>query len=85
MKSVQCDNGREFDNAASRTFFLAKGVSLRMSCAYTSQQNGKAERMHQTTNNVTRTLLFQASMPPFIGLMLSQPPHTSSTIFPPRL
>ena len=35
-----------------------------MSCPYTSQQNGKAERMIRTTNNVTRTLLFQAFMPP---------------------
>jgi hypothetical protein len=64
IKSVQCDNGREFDNSASRAFFLAKGVSLRLSCPYTSQQNGKAERMLRTLNNITRTLLFQASMPP---------------------
>jgi hypothetical protein len=35
-----------------------------MSCPYTSQQNGKAERLIRTVNNVTRTLLFQASMPP---------------------
>jgi len=34
-----------------------------MSCPYTSQQNGKVERMIRTVNNVTRTLLFQASMP----------------------
>jgi histone deacetylase 1/2 len=70
IKSVQCDNGREFDNSASRTFFLAHGTTLRMSCPYTSQQNGKAERMIRTVNNVTRTLLFQASMPPLTGLML---------------
>jgi histone deacetylase 1/2 len=70
IKSVQFDNGWEFDNSASRAFFHAKGVSLRMSCPYTSQQNGKAERMIRTINNVTRTLLFQASMPPRIGLML---------------
>jgi len=63
IKTVQCDNGREFDNSVSRAFFLAKGVSLRMSCPYTSQQNGKAERMIRTINNTTRTLLFQASMP----------------------
>ena len=67
IKSVQCDNGREFDNSASRAFFLAKGVTLRMSCPYTSQQNGKAERTIRTTNNVIRTLLFQASMPPLLG------------------
>ena len=35
-----------------------------MSCPYTSQQNGKAQRMLRTANNVTRTLLFQASMLP---------------------
>jgi hypothetical protein len=38
-----------------------------MSCPYTSQQNGKAERTIRTTNNVIRTLLFQASMPPLLG------------------
>ena len=58
VKSVQCDNGREFDNSASRAFFLAHGTTLRMSCPYTSQQNGKAERMIRTVNNITRTLLF---------------------------
>ena len=35
-----------------------------MSCPYTSPQNGKAERMIRTTNNVMRTLLIQASLPP---------------------
>jgi transposase InsO family protein len=64
IKSIQCDNGCEFDNSTSHAFFLANGVSLRMSCPYTSQQNGKAERIIRTINNVTRTLLFQASMPP---------------------
>jgi len=37
---------------------------LRMSCPYTSPQNGKAERMIRTTNDVMRTLLIQASLPP---------------------
>ncbi|WVZ81797.1 hypothetical protein U9M48_029138 [Paspalum notatum var. saurae] len=49
IKAVQCDNGREFDN---------NGVQLCMSCPYTSPQNGKAERMVCTTNDVMRTLLF---------------------------
>jgi hypothetical protein len=30
---------------------------LRMSCPYTSPQNGKAERMIRTTNNIMHTLL----------------------------
>ena len=64
VKAVQCDNGREFDNSTSRSFFLSRGVQLRMSCPYTSPQNGKAERMIRTTNDVVRTLLIQASLPP---------------------
>ncbi|XP_012700662.1 uncharacterized protein LOC101766505 [Setaria italica] len=40
VKAVQCDNGREFDNSSARTFFLSHGVLFRMSCPYTSQQNG---------------------------------------------
>jgi histone deacetylase 1/2 len=64
IKAVQCDNGREFDNSSSRTFFLTHGVQLRMSCPYTSAQNGKAERIIRSTNNMIRSLLFQASIPP---------------------
>ncbi|WVZ97078.1 hypothetical protein U9M48_042639 [Paspalum notatum var. saurae] len=63
IKAVQCDNGREFDNHASRSFFLSRGVQLRMSCPYTSSQNGETKRMIRTTNDVMRTLLFQASLP----------------------
>ena len=35
-----------------------------MSWPYTSAQNGKAERIIRSTNNIIRSLLFQASMPP---------------------
>jgi len=64
VKAVQCDDGREFDNSSSHTFFLSKGMHLRMSCPHTSPQNGHAERMIRSINNVVRSLLFQASMPP---------------------
>jgi hypothetical protein len=63
IKVVQCDNGREFDNSASHDFFLSHGMQLRMSCPYTSSQNGKAERMIRTTNDTIRTLLLQAHLP----------------------
>jgi hypothetical protein len=61
--SIQCDNGREFYNNVSRDIFLSRGVHLRMSCPYTSPQNGRAERMIRTMNDVLRSLLFQASLP----------------------
>jgi hypothetical protein len=36
-----------------------------MSCPYTSLQNGKAECMIRTTNDVLHSLLFQASLPAY--------------------
>jgi hypothetical protein len=62
IKAVQCDNGREFDNASSHTFFATNEVFLWMSCSYTSSQNGKADRFLRTINNMLRSLLFQASI-----------------------
>jgi histone deacetylase 1/2 len=45
IKAFQTDNGREFDNTANRTLFNSNGTILRLTCPYTSQQNGKAERI----------------------------------------
>ena len=58
IKAVQCDNGREFDNSSARTFFLTHCALLRMLCPYTSSQNGKAERIIHSTNNIIRSLFF---------------------------
>jgi len=58
VKAVQCDNGREFDNSSTRTFFLTNGVHFRMPCPYTSPQNGKTERIIRTINNAAHSLLF---------------------------
>jgi hypothetical protein len=63
VPALQCDNGREFDNNASRSFFLTHGIQLRLSCPYTSAQNDRAERMICTTTNMLCCLLFQASLP----------------------
>jgi hypothetical protein len=44
-------------------YVVEEGAVLRMSCPYTSPQNGKAERIIRSINNVIRTLLFQANLP----------------------
>jgi histone deacetylase 1/2 len=62
--SVQTDNGREFDNVANRNLLAEHGIVLRLSCPYTSQQNGRAERVLRTLNDSVRTLLFHAHLPP---------------------
>jgi transposase InsO family protein len=58
VQAIQCDNRREFANSTSRSFFLTHGIRPCMSCPYTSTQNGKAERMIRTTNDIMHSLLF---------------------------
>ncbi|CAH9137282.1 unnamed protein product [Cuscuta epithymum] len=64
IKTLQCDNGREYNNSLFHTYCSNYGISFRFSCPYTSPQNGKAERKIRYINNVTRTLLLHASVPP---------------------
>jgi hypothetical protein len=63
IKAIQCDNGREFDNSSTRFFLLSNDTQLRMSCPYTSLQNGKDECIIRSVNNVICTLLIQTSLP----------------------
>ncbi|GJZ44585.1 ribonuclease H-like domain-containing protein [Tanacetum coccineum] len=64
IKSFQCDHGGEFDNTRQHDLFKTNGIQFRFSCPKTSQQNGRSERMIRTINNLIRTLLFQAHLPP---------------------
>jgi hypothetical protein len=64
IKCLQCDNGGEYLTNALHDFFAHRGVSFRISCPHTSPQNGKAERLLRTTNDILRTLLIQAKLPP---------------------
>lgn len=43
IKSLQCDNGGEYNNTRFHELFASRGISFRFSCPYTSQQNGKSE------------------------------------------
>lgn len=63
IKSLQCDNGGEYDNRAFKDHLASTSTLLRFSCPHTSQQNGRAERMLRTINNMIHTLLFKAAMP----------------------
>jgi hypothetical protein len=85
IQFIQCDNGREFDNNAARSFFLAHGIHLRLSCPHTSQQNGKAERVIRSINNIMRTLLFKHPCLLHIGLKPFALPLIYSIYTPPKL
>nr|XP_020168460.1 uncharacterized protein LOC109753949 [Aegilops tauschii subsp. strangulata] len=62
--ALQTDNDKEFDNAATRHLLASHGTTFRLTCPYTSQQNGRAERILRTLNDCVRTLLFHSNMPP---------------------
>ncbi|XP_071695889.1 uncharacterized protein [Rutidosis leptorrhynchoides] len=64
IKAFQCDNGGEFDNTAFHQLLQTNGIQFRFSYPHTSQQNGKSELMVRTINNLIRTFLFQAHLPP---------------------
>jgi len=61
--AFQTDNGKEFDNTTFRTFLAERGIVFRLTCPYTSQQNGRAERILCTLNDFVRTMLLHAAMP----------------------
>ena len=63
IRSIQTDNGTEFLNSVVDNLITTRGTTLRLSCPYTSQQNGKAERAIRTINDTMRTLMFQAHLP----------------------
>ncbi|KAJ9546580.1 hypothetical protein OSB04_019123 [Centaurea solstitialis] len=64
IKQFQCDNGTEYTNNNFKQFCHINGMHFRFSCPHTSSQNDKAERKIRTINNMIRTLLSQASLPP---------------------
>ena len=46
-----------------RLLLSSLGTQLRLSCPYTSQQNGKAERILRTVNDCLRTMLIHSAAP----------------------
>ena len=58
IQCFQIDNGKEFDNSVSRAFFAKHGIALRLTCPYTSQQNGRVERALRMLSAGLRALMF---------------------------
>lgn len=61
IKSVQSDGGGEF--IALKSYFNTHGITHRLSCPHTPQQNGLAERKHRHIIDMALTLLARASLP----------------------
>lgn len=61
IKMVQSDGGGEY--TALKSFFNDNGIVHRISCPYTQEQNGVAERKHRHVVDMGLSLLHQASLP----------------------
>ncbi|KAL0556956.1 hypothetical protein IC582_005473 [Cucumis melo] len=63
---LRSDNGREFQNHNLSDFLASKGIVHQISCAYTSQQNGVAERKNCQLVEVARSLMLSTSLPSYL-------------------
>ncbi|KAI0488890.1 hypothetical protein KFK09_028729 [Dendrobium nobile] len=62
-KILQSDGGGEFTSTNFKNFLHTQGIHQRISCPYTPEQNGLAERKYRHVLDLTRTLLHAANLP----------------------
>ncbi|KAI0494790.1 hypothetical protein KFK09_024933 [Dendrobium nobile] len=62
IKILRTDGGSEYVNASFKQY-LQHGIVHQLSCPYTPEQNGLAERKHRHIIEITRTLLHTATVP----------------------
>jgi len=63
IKTIISDNGLEFSNHETNSFFQSKGITHQKTCPHTPQQNGVVERKHKYLLETARALLFQSKLP----------------------
>ncbi|KAJ9544289.1 hypothetical protein OSB04_023996 [Centaurea solstitialis] len=63
VKVFQSDGGTEFTNHRVRSLLVENGTHHRLSCPYTPQQNGRAERKHRHVTETGLAMLFNANAP----------------------
>jgi transposase InsO family protein len=62
IKNFQFDGGGEFTSHQFKKFLETNGIMHRISCPYTSQQNGIAERKHRHLVETGLALLAQSHL-----------------------
>ena len=63
IQQLQSDNGGEYLSIEFQNFLAKHGIFHRLTCPYTSPQNGIAERKHRHIQEMGLTLLAQACLP----------------------
>ncbi|TFY50468.1 hypothetical protein EVJ58_g11038 [Rhodofomes roseus] len=62
IRAVQIDNGELLSNDF-KAFLARRGISLRLTAAYTSAHNGRVERLHRTLMDRARAMRLAANVP----------------------
>ncbi|GJR41372.1 retrovirus-related pol polyprotein from transposon RE1 [Tanacetum coccineum] len=63
IKVFQSDGGTEFTGTSVRTLLAKNGTHHCLSCPYTPQQNGRAERKHRHLTETGLAMMFNAHVP----------------------
>nr|CAH7736890.1 unnamed protein product [Callosobruchus chinensis] len=64
IKYLQSDNGTEYTCKEMDNLLKVHGISRRLTCPYTPEQNGISERKNRTLLDTARCLLMQSGLPP---------------------
>ena len=68
VKTFRSDRGGEFLNTELAAFCSDLGIKQELTADKSPEQNGKAERMHQTLFNKARCMLLRSGLPPSFWL-----------------
>lgn len=63
IKEFQSDGGGEFINHQMKQYLAENGINHRISCPYTPEQNGLAERKHRHFVELGMSMMFQCHLP----------------------
>lgn len=63
LKGLRTDRGGEFTSREFNNFCKEHGVQRQLTAAYSSQQNGVAERKNRTIMNLVRSMLSEKKVP----------------------
>lgn len=63
IRSLRTDHGGEFTSLEFIEFCNMNGIQRQLTTAYTSQQNGVAERKNRTIMNMVRSMLIEKKIP----------------------
>ena len=63
IKALQSDNGREYLSNTFTNYLTTNGISHYLSCPYSDQQNGYAERKHRHITKTGLSLLATTQLP----------------------